>query len=103
MVVDNNEPNTSLRQMTLEQVEVHLLAKIAAGEIAPDLWSEAHAAKLLHGNHESDLYLDATPEARSLMQKYDVRATCEFTCNICRKRVIDIYGMYTPFWYRRLA
>ena len=53
-----------------------------------------------HDNHESDLYLLATDEARKLMKEYG-KSGAVFTSKVDNKMYYDIPFAYQPWWDKR--
>lgn len=64
---------------------------------APELYDEAEAAGLVIGNHESDLYLKYTPEARDLCEKHNQSYTT-FRDMRDGGTALDCPFAYAPFW-----
>ena len=64
------------------------------------LYTEAKAAGLVTGSHESDLYLEATPEARELCERYGVRFSC-FVDRVTGKPSFAVPFAFEPFWTAR--
>lgn len=58
------------------------------------------SAGLQIDSHESDLYILATPESRSLLQELKIARTW-FISQIDGKTWFEVFGAYDPFWKRR--
>jgi len=61
------------------------------------LYKDLVRAGIPTDNHESDLYVLDTPEARETIKKYAYKFTT-FTSDIDGKRWIDVPFAYEPFW-----
>lgn len=69
------------------------------------LYTDLKAARLDLDNHESDLYVRDTPEARAILavhgKRVDGHNVQRFTSQIDGKPWLDIPFAYTPWWERR--
>lgn len=67
-----------------------------------ELYDAAVAAAIPMDNHESDLYLKATPEAVALVRQYEGRSNCSgFTSQIDGERWIEVPFAFVPWWDKR--
>jgi hypothetical protein len=67
-----------------------------------ELYDEMLAAGLVVDNHESDLYVLDTPEARAIIARYQVYTYSFFRSRIDGRALIDIPFYYAPFWAKRM-
>jgi len=66
------------------------------------LYDELLAAGVPLDNHESDLYVKDTPEARAILAKHGKRAA-PFVNQIDHTIWFDVPFMYEPFWRARVV
>ena len=63
------------------------------------LYDELVAAGCRIDNHESDLYVEATPEAERILRASDRWSTVKsFISQVDGKRWFDVPFAYVPFW-----
>jgi hypothetical protein len=65
------------------------------------LYTDLTAAGIPTDNHESDLYVLATPEARELVRKHGHGSPASFVSAIDGKLWFDLPFQFDPFWERR--
>ncbi len=64
------------------------------------LFDELEAAGCQLDNHESDLYVRDTPEARAILNQHGQKFTT-FTSDADGQRWLDVPFMYAPFWRKK--
>ena len=83
--------------MTLHPLMDSILKAFAPSVPEPSFYQECRAAGLVTGNHESDLYLKDTPEAREICKRHDRRPE-GFQDQRDGSRALDVPFAYEPFW-----
>jgi hypothetical protein len=80
-------------------------AAIRAGKLdARGLFEAVKAAGIAYDNHESDLYIEATPEARALLRRYEHRDNARpFVHAVTGAIWLDVPFAFVPWWDARAA
>lgn len=65
------------------------------------LYKDLRAAGIPIDHHESDLYVLATPAARSLIKKHGIKAPGSFKSDVDGMIWFDIPFAYEPFWDKK--
>lgn len=69
----------------------------------PTLYDYFKAAGCKTDSHESDFYVEATPEARAILKTFPLHAknAKPFRDNVSGKTWLDIPFAYSPYWDKR--
>ena len=69
---------------------------------ARELFEAVKAQGIAYDNHESDLYVEATPEARALVAQYECRGNVTgFRHQVTGRPWLDVPFAFSPWWDAR--
>lgn len=83
--------------MTYNKAEIDAIAKALE---SPSLYEQLVAAGCEIDNHESDLYVKATPEALAIIKTFEFRNVTRFRNQIDGEIWLDCPFAYDPFWQK---
>lgn len=67
------------------------------------VYTDMLAAGLVIGNHESDLYVSDTAEARAILERHGNTTASAFRDERDGGRALDVPFAFDPWWEARLA